>query len=335
MIITGNAGDNVLRGTLAADQISGLGGNDTLAGLSGRDTVSGGAGVDRISGGEGRDSLSGGDGNDVIFGYGAADAVAGSANITVTRIGQAGFEQPGLCDLRPGRSGQPLCRRTAYRPHPILDTATGATNADALPRPAGCLPGVRERARTSRPGLRSGLCQPTAACSSISPRPTATWSCAPTSARPPIPNTVEAGSGNTVLLIDKDNGAANHNGGWLGFGPDGMLYVGIGDEGLRGDPSNNAQNTSVLWGKMLRLDVGGDDFAGDPNRDYAIPDGNPFVGARRRRRDLGARPAQSMAQQLRPADRRPLHRRRRPERRARKSTSSPQAVPVAPTTAGR
>ena len=64
----------------------------------------------------------------------------------------------------------------------------------------------------------------------------------------------------------------------MGFGPDGMLYVAVGDEDLGGDPANNAQNVNVHWGKLLRIDVDGDDFAGDANRDYAIPDDNPFVG---------------------------------------------------------
>ena len=52
----------------------------------------------------------------------------------------------------------------------------------------------------------------------------------------------------------------------------------VGDEGLAGDPSNNAQSTDQLWGKLLRIDVDGDDFAGNAGRNYAIPDDNPFVG---------------------------------------------------------
>ncbi len=69
---------------------------------------------------------------------------------------------------------------------------------------------------------------------------------------------------------------ANHNGGWLDFGPDGFLYIGSGDGGSSGDPQNNAQNTSSLLGKLLRIDVASDAFPGDPNRDYAIPASNPF-----------------------------------------------------------
>ena len=71
---------------------------------------------------------------------------------------------------------------------------------------------------------------------------------------------------------------ANHNGGWLAFGPDGYLYIGSGDGGDTGDPSNRAQNTALLLGKLLRIDVHGDDFPADPNRNYALPPGNPFVG---------------------------------------------------------
>ncbi|GAB4400321.1 MAG: hypothetical protein OHK0052_23950 [Anaerolineales bacterium] len=63
---------------------------------------------------------------------------------------------------------------------------------------------------------------------------------------------------------------ANHNGGHLLFGPDGALYIGLGDGGSAGDPQNNAQNPNSLLGKMLRLDV-------DNATPYGIPGDNPFV----------------------------------------------------------
>lgn len=69
----------------------------------------------------------------------------------------------------------------------------------------------------------------------------------------------------------------NHNGGWLGFGPDGNLYVATGDGGGGGDPLANAQNRNTLNGKILRIDVRSDAFPTDPNRDYAIPTTNPFA----------------------------------------------------------
>lgn len=80
--------------------------------------------------------------------------------------------------------------------------------------------------------------------------------------------------------------AGNHNGGWIGFGPDGYLYIASGDGGGGNDigpghttGTGNAQDiTDNLLGKMLRIDVHGDDFPGDANANYAIPPDNPFVG---------------------------------------------------------
>jgi glucose/arabinose dehydrogenase len=90
------------------------------------------------------------------------------------------------------------------------------------------------------------------------------------------PNRADSLSALQILFIDQP--FTNHNGGNVAFGPDGYLYIGMGDGGSAGDPFGNAQNDGVLLGKMLRIDVNGDDFPGDPNRNYAIPPSNPFVG---------------------------------------------------------
>jgi glucose/arabinose dehydrogenase len=82
-------------------------------------------------------------------------------------------------------------------------------------------------------------------------------------------NLADSASAQIILTIPHPTNA-NHNGGALRFGPDGYLYVGVGDGGSGGDPPNNAQNRNVLLGKILRLDVAG---AG-----YAIPPTNPFIG---------------------------------------------------------
>lgn len=86
-----------------------------------------------------------------------------------------------------------------------------------------------------------------------------------------------------VKLLTIAQPFANHNGGQIAFGPDGMLYAGFGDGGSGGDPQNNAQNRSNLLGKVLRLDVS----AGGP---YVIPPDNPFAGAGSARCETGVSP---------------------------------------------
>jgi glucose/arabinose dehydrogenase len=76
------------------------------------------------------------------------------------------------------------------------------------------------------------------------------------------------GTATTLLSIRQPY--ANHNGGQLAFGPDGFLYIGMGDGGAGGDPGNRAQGPFSLLGKLLRIDVN----AGSP---YAIPASNPFA----------------------------------------------------------
>jgi glucose/arabinose dehydrogenase len=75
------------------------------------------------------------------------------------------------------------------------------------------------------------------------------------------------------VLLHIEQPDINHNGGNIAFGPDGYLYVGIGDGSDPGDPYDNAQDGSTLLGAMLRIDV--DEY--DEDEPYAIPAGNPFV----------------------------------------------------------
>jgi glucose/arabinose dehydrogenase len=95
---------------------------------------------------------------------------------------------------------------------------------------------------------------------------------------PNDPNRADPSSARVILRVAQP--FANHNGGDIAFGPDGDLYVALGDGGSEGDPDGNGQNLGTLLGKLLRVDV---DHPGG-GRAYGIPPGNPFVNR------SGARP---------------------------------------------
>lgn len=83
------------------------------------------------------------------------------------------------------------------------------------------------------------------------------------------PNIANPGSASILLTIAQPY--SNHNGGTIKFGPDGYLYIGMGDGGSGGDPGNRAQNINENLGKMLRIDV-------NTSAPYGIPATNPYVG---------------------------------------------------------
>jgi glucose/arabinose dehydrogenase len=95
------------------------------------------------------------------------------------------------------------------------------------------------------------------------------------------PDLADPDSEEQILLIPHPT-HSNHNGGQLAFGPDGMLYIGVGDGGGGGDPLGNAQDKLSLKGKLLRIDVGttaaaARDTSLRDSSNYAIPADNPFV----------------------------------------------------------
>lgn len=96
------------------------------------------------------------------------------------------------------------------------------------------------------------------------------------------PDVADPGSAEILLTLEQPN--ANHNGGDIAFGPDGYLYVSLGDGGGSGDPDENGQDLSTLYGSILRLDI--DDQ--DEGLAYAIPPDNPFVGNAEARDEIWA-----------------------------------------------
>ena len=94
----------------------------------------------------------------------------------------------------------------------------------------------------------------------------------------------QADSGSELVFMEVRQPYSNHNGGHLLFGPDGMLYVGLGDGGAAGDPRNNGQDTSTLLGSILRIDVSRLDALGA----YAVPEDNPFAGGGTARGEIWA-----------------------------------------------
>ena len=83
---------------------------------------------------------------------------------------------------------------------------------------------------------------------------------------------IDESSRRELLVVEQP--FPNHNGGHLAIGPDGFLYIALGDGGDRGDPNGHAQDTSTLLGSILRIDP---EAPGPDGRAYAIPPGNPFA----------------------------------------------------------
>lgn len=91
------------------------------------------------------------------------------------------------------------------------------------------------------------------------------------------PDVAQAASDRVLLTIDQP--FANHNGGDIVFGPDGYLYIGMGDGGSGNDPEGNGQDLTDLLGSLLRIDV-------SPQGDYTVPGDNPFIGQATARPEL-------------------------------------------------
>ena len=88
-------------------------------------------------------------------------------------------------------------------------------------------------------------------------------------------NLYSADPSSEQVILEVAQPHSNHNGGQIRFGPEGFLYIGLGDGGSRGDPEGNGQNLTTLLGSILRIDVNTLDSLGT----YSVPSGNPFTNS--------------------------------------------------------
>lgn len=111
-----------------------------------------------------------------------------------------------------------------------------------------------------------------------------------------VPGNPEIGNFSSErILFTVPQPFSNHNGGMIEFGPDGYLYIGMGDGGSADDPGNRAQNPAQLLGKMLRIDVNIPNGSPVP---YLIPPTNPFVGVNTTRCETGSTTVGNTCQEL-------------------------------------
>jgi glucose/arabinose dehydrogenase len=218
-----------------------------------------------ISGNDSANTLAGSAGDDLIYGFNPNAAYA-SATIAATRVA-SGLNQPLYVTAPPGDTSRLfIVEKTGAIK--VLDLATGSV----LGTPFLTVAVNTENER----GLLGMAFDPDYANNGFfyiyrtTPTANNVVERYQVSSNPDVAN---AASGQTVLNLGNGTSAANHNGGWIGFGPDNDLYIAVGDNAN----GANAQTLSNLLGKILRIDVEG----GLP---YEIPSDNPFVGT------PGARP---------------------------------------------
>ncbi|MGI9622051.1 MAG: PQQ-dependent sugar dehydrogenase [Acidimicrobiales bacterium] len=271
-VISGGAGHDRGAGGPGPDAVSGDNGRDSLLGGPNNDELDGGSGPDDMFGGKGHDFLDGGPGVDALDGGNGRDTCINGRGLTrdtsclrgfrLSPVGTLG-DRAGLVTAPPGDERLFVVEQyhgiRIFKDGELLDTPfLNLTGSLATGNEQGVLglafhPNYEENGRffvnyTRKNGdtriveyARNGE----------------------------NPDRAVKSSARTVLLIDQPH--RWHNGGHIAFGPDGYLYIGMGDGGPGFDPNNSGQDTTTLLGGLLRIDVDGD-------LPYVVPEDNPFVG---------------------------------------------------------
>ena len=226
-----------------------------------------------ISGGDGGNTIIGTDADDTIYGHSIADLGPNTGQIVATQVA-TGFSSPVFATSAPGDPNRLYVVEKDLGRITLLDLATGVRST-FLSIPAGQLSTGGEQ------GLLSVAFHPNYQANGLFyvNLVNANGDVEVRSYTRSASNSDVANAMGTTIITVPHPGQTNHNGGTVAFGPDGFLYVSIGDGGGGGDPGENAQNINSLLGKILRLDVNNDAFPNDATRNYAIPNGNPFAGA--------------------------------------------------------
>jgi Ca2+-binding RTX toxin-like protein len=262
-----------LNGSLLSDYIAGEDGDDSISGEAGSDQLYGGLGNDRISGGEGGDRIDGGEGNDTIYGCAESDTSTANGRIVATRIAN-GLDRPVYVTAPPGDPSRLMIVEMGSGNVLVQDTSTGSISATPFLNISGFY------SEYFGSGLFSIAFSPTYQVDrkvySLSLSADGYIEIRSYLASASNPDRVDASSMSLITRIQNPGG---HYAGWMGFGPDGYLYITSGDGSNSGDPLNNAQNIDGLLGKILRIDVSQDGFPANPDLNYSIPADNPFINA--------------------------------------------------------
>ena len=226
--------------------------------------------VNLVVGNDGSNALQGTAGTDLIYGYDPNGSQSQASAILAIRVA-AGLGQPVFAGAPPGDTSRLFVVEKTGQIK-ILDLATGAVLATPFLNVSADIVADGER------GLLGLAFDPNFASNGFFYVYLTNTSGDAEVRRYQLssnPNVADPASVTPIITIDQTT-ASNHKAGWIGFGPDGYLYIASGDGG---STPGSAQDLNNLLGKILRIDVNGDGFPGDPARNYAVPSDNPFAAA--------------------------------------------------------